>query len=458
LNYSYYPFKNNLEGIDKDDLLLLKEVAEGWYIDYKSQGLKIADFAKHLSAFANQYGGWLIIGINENPGGSRTASEFVGIPKNDVEKVSRDIREASAAHVNPEVLYEEKLIDGPIEEIGLVEGRSILIIGIPMSRNTPHIHSSGRIYRRLADQSKPKEETDRYILDELWKRGNNHQIKVTKFLTEIPKLPISQSEAPWAHIYFKPSEGQPAPVGRLKFEDFSNIVKNSNKDIVGVHAPMQAISATSNGFVARQIEGNDPSLASLCIRWWHDGTVRFDIPFSQYEFSDFLKSHDKNKYAKEYCKLAHKIGYKDMKIVDYSIFFQVVASLSNCYLHMLKTMEDQRDIHSCFTLRNVFHTSPYVDSELFIGRSKEFSLPLTMDQEVSIPKEPSEATMFFHEKSKRNVNYESSEEYPSVPFSFSLPIVYRIFEAVGIVSNTEDFMSDIESWGFSKVNNIPVNP
>ncbi len=157
LNYSYYPFKKELEKIDAEDLLLLKEVSEGWYIDYKVKGLKVIDLAKHMSAFANQYGGWLILGVEESSDGSRTPSEFVGMPKADLEKVSRDIREASAAHVNPEILYEEKVIDGPLEQIGLVEGKSILILGIPMSHNTPHIHSSGRIYRRLADQSKPKE-------------------------------------------------------------------------------------------------------------------------------------------------------------------------------------------------------------------------------------------------------------------------------------------------------------
>lgn len=458
LNYSYYPFQKDLENIDPEDLLLLKEVSEGWYIDYKIQGLKITDFAKHISAFANQYGGWLILGVKENSNGSRTASEFVGIQKSDLEKVSRDIREASSSHINPEVLYEEKVIDGPVDEIGLADGKSILIIGIPMSQNTPHIHSSGRIYRRLADQSKPKEETDRYILDDLWKRGNDKKSKIAKFLTSPPALPSNQSETPWAHIYFKPSQGQLGPAKRLAFAKFSNIVRNADKNVLGVHAPMQVINSTADGFVARQIEGNNPSLATLTFRWWHDGVARFDIPLNFFDFDGFVETHHKNKYVKDYCSLAYEAGYSEIKIVDYSMFVQAVASLANCYLHMLKATEDTRDIYSCFTLRNVFHTSPFVDSEKFIERAREYSIPLTVDENIVVPLDPSERNMFFHESSKRCVNFESYEEYQPTPYIFSLPIVYRVFEAVGIVSDLDVFLDDIEAWGFGKVNNVPATP
>ncbi|MFM5509805.1 helix-turn-helix domain-containing protein [Aeromonas rivipollensis] len=457
LNYSYYPFKKDLENIDIEDLLLLKNVSEGWYIDYKVQGLKIIDFAKHISAFANQYGGWLIVGVNESSDGSRTAAEFVGITKSELEKVSRDIREASSAHINPEVLYEEKTIDGPLEEIGLAEGKSILIIGIPMSHNTPHIHSSGRIYRRLADQSKPKEETDRYILDDLWKRGNNKKNKITEFLTNIPTLPSSQSETTWAHIYFKPAQGQLGPSKRLSLADFSNIVRNTNKNIFGVHAPMQGINCTTDGFIARQIEGNDPSLATLTLRWWHNGVVRFDIPLNFFDFEGFIKTHDRNNYGHDYCKLAYQAGYSKIKIVDYSIFVPAVASLANCYLHMLKTTEDKRDIYSCFTLRNVFHTSPFVDSKKFIERASEYSIPLTIDQNIFVPQEPYENNMFFHENTIDSINFDSNEDYQPAPYTFSIPIVYQVFKAAGIVSNINDFFDDTEAWGFSKVNNILSN-
>lgn len=458
LNYSYYPFSKELEQIEGDDLATLKSVAEGWYVDYKQQGLKIADYAKHMAAFANQYGGWLFIGIKENSDGSRTASEFPGLPKSELEKVSTDIREASAAHVNPEILYEERVIEGPIESLGLPEDHSILIIGVPMSYSTPHIHSSGRIYRRLADQSKPKEETDRYILDELWKRGNLHKEKTSSFLRKVPPLPECQADSPWLHIFFKASQSQLGPLHRLSFDDFSNIVRNKDNAILGVQCPMQSVQTTADGFLARQIEGNDPSLATLTLRWWHDSTVRFDIPLNKHNATGFLETHERNSHAKEFHEIVCDTGYSNISIVDYSIVIQVIASLTNHYLQMLNVIGDTRDSLSCFKLRNVFHTSPFVDSKEFIERAREFAIPMTTDEQISVPKEPDESNMFFHGYKNRDVDFKSYEEYSPVPYTFSVPLFYRILEAVGIVSDVDQFTNDKELWGFDKVNNISASP
>ncbi len=448
LNYSYNPFKNALEEIDGSDLLLLRDVAEGWYVDYKSLGLKIDDYGKHLAAFANQYGGWLIIGVTEKNDGSRTADKFVGIHNADVEKISLQLREAAASHVNPTVLYEEKIIKGPIEEIELENDKSIIIVGIPRSLNTPHIHSSGRIYRRLADQSKPKEETDRFILDELWKRGNEHQKNVTQFLTQIPRLPEKQSNSTWAHIFFKPSESQLPPKKDLEFNQFLDIVTNANDCVTSPYAPMQAIHTTAKGYVARQIENNDPSLAALAINWFNDGSVRLDIPLNCYDMPNFLETHDKNQFAEEYCRIAYEAGYRNMEIVDFSIFVKILAALSNCYLHMLEAIDDKRDIYSCFTLRNVFYTSPYVDSAKFIERIKKFSLPLTTEQEIVFPQEPTDENMFLHGIERPS----SYEEIFPLPIMFVLPIVFKVFNSVGIVQDIETFASDIDAWGFGKSN------
>jgi len=63
--YNFEPFNCSLENVRGSDLLKLKDVAEGWYIDYKREPIPISAFGRHLSAFANQYGGWIFIGVEE---------------------------------------------------------------------------------------------------------------------------------------------------------------------------------------------------------------------------------------------------------------------------------------------------------------------------------------------------------------------------------------------------------
>ena len=76
--YAFNPFGKAIDDVQEKDLIVLRDVAEGWYVDYKQEGIKTDDLAKHLSAFSNQYGGFLFIGIREAEDGSRKAGTFVG--------------------------------------------------------------------------------------------------------------------------------------------------------------------------------------------------------------------------------------------------------------------------------------------------------------------------------------------------------------------------------------------
>lgn len=64
------PFYKNISEIEYKDIENLKEnkVPEGIYIEYKSRMLKSKKnykIAQSLASFANSYGGWYIVGIEE---------------------------------------------------------------------------------------------------------------------------------------------------------------------------------------------------------------------------------------------------------------------------------------------------------------------------------------------------------------------------------------------------------
>jgi len=82
--YQYNPFFKTLRDVVAEDLAQLRSVSEGWFVDYKRTALDTRELGKHISAFANQRGGWLIFGIEEAQDGSRTAAFFPGIPEAEV--------------------------------------------------------------------------------------------------------------------------------------------------------------------------------------------------------------------------------------------------------------------------------------------------------------------------------------------------------------------------------------
>ena len=209
-----------------------------------------------------------------------------------------------------------------------------------------------------------------------------------------------------------------------------------------MYAPMQSVSSTVDGFIARQIHNNDPSLASLSIRWWHDGSVRFDIPLNNYSLEE-LANNSKNEHALEFYNIAIGTGYKNLNVIDYSIFSAVLFSLVNVYLHILKLRGDKRDFYSSFNLKNIFYTLPYIDSLKFIERIKKLSIPLNTDKDISFPVEPSERTMIKHISPFYNGSDIVEEDgFPNASIEFSIKLIYKLFNSIGIVNNIEDFVDD----------------
>src|SRR5580693_4993372 len=108
--YQYNPFNKDLVDVVAEDLHVLKNVSEGWYIEYKRLPQDVRNTAKTTSAFSNQFGGMLFIGITEADDGSRVASQFNGLSSSDIAQLSLRIREASSAHISPAVYYEERVL------------------------------------------------------------------------------------------------------------------------------------------------------------------------------------------------------------------------------------------------------------------------------------------------------------------------------------------------------------
>ena len=111
----YSPFDKAIRDLQPSDLTILRKVHEGWYVEYKSQMVKASALAKSLSAFANTYGGWLFIGVQEQSGDNTVAGEFPGIPEEDVDTALQSLRHSASDHLNPTPFFETTVLRGPCD-------------------------------------------------------------------------------------------------------------------------------------------------------------------------------------------------------------------------------------------------------------------------------------------------------------------------------------------------------
>src|SRR2546426_265089 len=92
----FNPFGKSLQDLDVEDLKVLRQTAEGWFVEYKSVMGNAATVGKSLAAFANHYGGWLFYGVQEASDASRQAETFPGITLKDAGRLELRLREAAA--------------------------------------------------------------------------------------------------------------------------------------------------------------------------------------------------------------------------------------------------------------------------------------------------------------------------------------------------------------------------
>jgi hypothetical protein len=430
--YGFVPFQGPLEELSGPELLVLKETPEGWYIDYKESDIKSKDYGKHISSFANQYGGWLFIGVRESK--DNTADSFPGIPRSGVDAVLSRIREGATTHVSNEVYYETKIIDGPVDEIGLPSGQVIVVIGIPEGSDPPYVHSSGRIFRRLSDKSEPSAETDRSVLDRLFERGEKKRAQLKDFLLNTPYISDEEARAPRAYLYLVTNPHLEGDVLSLSFQDFHKIMI-SQASFVGIE--MHNFFQTVNSYIARATKGNNPDRELLTFRWWNSGDARFSIPFSWIGMKDFHMQNYADQQKRQFCENLRDFGFDEVMIMDVTYFLAASIALSEKFLAIYDSLGLKRRVLGKLYFRNVARCVPYLPFDPYIETIKDFGAPLGQDQEFFCPRGTSLESFLELKIPDNSDTYRAS--------TFVLPLLLMGLMDLGIQIDFEepDFMSHL---------------
>lgn len=377
MKFRFNPFDAELTTIKPSELQKLIYVSEGWYVEYKSEVIPVKAIGKSLSAFANQYGGWLIVGVKENPV-SHAADSFPGIDESIVSHFLQNIREASKDILNPEVFYEAREFKGPIQEIGLPTGRSLIVIRVPPGAETPYIHADGRVYRRVADSSAPKPETDRSTLDRLWDRAEKARTRLEKFITRCPVTSKAEENNAYLHlsILSDPYEVR-GDWFNGSFADFSQIMK-------GNPIPFDNIYSRSGGFVARQTDLNDPYHRLLT--WEFDlrchSFITLPVNLSSEPYLSALISY---RFGQRYNDFLESANVSSSRLLDLNIMLDALTAIVARH----RSLAMHAGVHGPFYvkahLENVWRTVPFLDMAKFMAYVQESGVPVVQDDDVLSP-------------------------------------------------------------------------
>jgi hypothetical protein len=381
---SYSIFDKDLDELTAADLVRLREVPEGWFVEYKRQFPGLSSAAKSLSAFANSYGGWLFYGVREKGDGSRTAGEFPGIPAADVPNVEQWLQQAASQQVAPSPFYTHRVLRGPVDEIGLLSDHAIIAIHVPIGQNSPYIHSSGRIYRRVADASDPTVETDRHFLDLLWERGRETRRKFANLIESKPELSEGESGTTFLRVWFFPDPwGEKGIRSTLTFKDFSELMRDESPGGI----PFDNIFVSSDAFIARQVKGStNPLGQALTWRYYENGTSEVVLPFSSSPANSslfsFLRGYEQQQ---QFINLCNSQRLRSAIVIDLSLLYVALTAIAGRVRNLLKLDGLRYPLFFKSQVIGAWRRVPFLDTPEFISFAAECGLPVIQQSHAIAP-------------------------------------------------------------------------
>jgi len=387
----YNPFGTSLANITATHLGSLRAVHEGWYVEYKSEVPNASSIAKSISAFSNTYGGWLFYGVSEKSKAESVAGEFKGIERDSLDAALQKIRQACATSVNPTPHFDVRAIWGPDEEIGLQADRCIICIEVPKGRASPYVHASGTIYRRVGDGSEPKPETDRFMLDQLWRRSEEIRKEYRDWVEKDLPLTTTEKDAPFVRIFISPDLWRDkrvwADLNTEMAREIFSAGPAAENDAFSTTA-FETVHRTSSGFIGRQVAGNNPQdlTATWFLRQNLTSEIVVPLPFFTGVHLDHLPhTLDGYENADEYCAALRAHGHRSPKIVDLNFLFATLNGIFHIQSKLDAIAKRSGPLYCKAQLINVWRARPFLDVKSVVDYQLKHGVPVCMDRNIYAP-------------------------------------------------------------------------
>jgi len=392
---TFDPFGKPIAELQELDLerLITNQVAEGYYVEYKSTlpptGRKVG---QSIAALANTYGGWYVVGVITDA--HNVAKAIPGVSPVQLPDPVAKIRDLIRAHVDPTPVFTTRIV-------ALRSGALVAVVHVPDEQDGPFISSDGRIYRRTADSSEPVAENNRYVIDQLYERGERARKRFAQLRSDDRAFSKAEDEQAWVRIYLSPypygSINRPEIVFAKGMEDllaqtslhrplFSS---DDLADALKASLPLDHIHPTPHSVVMEQ--GFTISRNGLAVELFVDGRVRMLIPVPLRVFPAADLSVLRSAGARRIVQRALQSATGDgqlLRFVDLGQLSLVTGSLLTWYLAWLGDSAPIDSLETAIELDGVWRHVPFGDTDEWAAYVERFGLPVLRQDQLSVPFSP----------------------------------------------------------------------
>jgi hypothetical protein len=392
---AFNPFGKAIGDLAADDLqvLLDRSVAEGYYVEYKSDFPETVKIARGLASFANTNGGWYFVGVSANKK-TNVAEALSGLDLAKYPDPIATVRNAARDYLDPPPLFFPQLVQ-------LATGRWVLVVFVPESEQTPHICSDGRIYRRNADASEPVYEKDRYALDRLVERGKESTRRFERFCKDDRTFSQAEDQQSWFEGYFAPYP--PGGVQTLKVfrtTDLEAVLRSSKEPLEVTFAPDFVITIppealptvpfhTQTGFgsvVLRLLDSSRLAFNTLEMEFFSDGRCKMLVPLT---FRNVWKPGAvESAHVRDFLAMQRVDSEPDLvllRFVDLLSTWGLLSWTIALYFKWLKENGWDGDLWTRMRLANVWRCAPFWDVDAWAKHAAKFGVPVSHKNTLEVP-------------------------------------------------------------------------
>ena len=378
-------FDKPFEKINLQDIISLKqrEVAEGLYVEYKSDFPSTTKISHSIASFANMHGGWYFVGIEDDE--NNVPKEFPGFDLSTHTEPKEKIRNIVVGNINPIPLFHSKLLD-------VEDNRGILIVYVPESYETPHITRDGRIYRRHGEGSDPIPETDRYTIDKMYEKSKKFDHMIETFCQRELAVSQEQKAQGWLEIYFLAY-----PLDKLFIDDFvekqyADEILNFFKENINLYKaismgiPFNNLSTSWKSIILRQTTPESLPYVTLTFQYYKNGNAKIIIPFEYLNpitLPQIYKSSEV--FKKLFSKLSERTGPQLCNIIDGWKLYNTYLILVGKYVELLRKSGGQDFILARYRLINTWRHVLFFDSQGYVNHLDKFGVPVCLRNKSDIP-------------------------------------------------------------------------
>lgn len=386
----FNPFGKSFEDITESDLEILKNLSEGWYVEYKKEKSSkepAKKIAKSITSFANSYGGLFFLGV-ESDKSTNEAIRFPGVC--DFPDL---IKDAVRSNAQPFPFFETHCIK-------LSNGKQVLMSVVRTGENPPYIHADGRIYRRQESSSDPIFEDNRHAIDDLHRKAEEYQKKLDEFRQidygfckgeEIPRLEIFLNTSPFNQFEVKGLHTTRNDYEALLpyFSSLYTVKDETNGTNLSTsgNIPFDTFSTYHNSVVIRQMKGKDLAYNGLSLEIDIHGNTKIFLPLTQNALAIRHISGLNPEYL-EVLNNYHQDSIHSLTCLDGKDLLGASVGLFAKIFSFLIEKGYQGDLEVMLRLTNCWRTTMYFDSQTFRDHIKRHGLPVCMKHEQSFPENP----------------------------------------------------------------------